>query len=103
VAIANRAQLIREAFGGDRPTQYKGIFNQAFTDLGQSGPANEDVVVSGSQELAEAYVDGYLKKTGQLPKPEEVTDFVANNALPRNILPGELTGTLLQPKWLTLS
>jgi len=47
------------------PEGYRGIFRQGSKDIGQPGdsqPGFEGFLVSGTGELAEAYVDRYFEK-----------------------------------------
>lgn len=64
---------------GQTPLQYQGTFNQAFQGLGQPGQPSQDVVASGTRELADAYIDRVFEKTGKLPDANQVKDFVSSN------------------------
>ena len=65
---------------GENPTGYRGLFQKAFnTSLQQPGEVSQNVVISGTQELAEAFIDRYLEKNGKLPDAGTIKDFVSNN------------------------
>lgn len=103
-----RLKLLMDALGAN-PKQYQGIFQGAYEGLNQPKdvyfrdqpggaytdpglvPLNQqpvstrealgrgDVIMSGTKELAEAFVDRYYEKTGKLPDQKSVQDFVAGN------------------------
>ena len=77
-AAGDRGKVLSESVG-DRPLGYQGTFQEAFEGLGQPGKVGENFIVSGTQELAESFVDRFLEKTGKLPTSSQVTDFVATN------------------------
>lgn len=66
----------------NNPAQFRGIFSKASTNLGQPGEGLgnfEGYLRSGTQELAEAFVDRYFEKTGKLPAPEVINNFIGQN------------------------
>lgn len=99
-----RARTLSEAIKD--PEAYKGIFQQAYENLGQPAQSvdpNENrlaVARSGTQELAEAFVDRYYEKTGKLPDPDQVSDFVGQN-LSQGFAERIITGS--QPRQSTIS
>src|SRR3990167_6723667 len=77
-APTDRGKVLAESVG-DQPLGYEGMFQEAFEDLGQPGKVGQNFVVSGTQELAESFVDRFFEKTGKLPYVKQVNEFVANN------------------------
>lgn len=75
----DQMKLDLEALGSDNPQQYGGTFNQAYKNLGQPGEGHEGVIGSGTQELADAFIDRFHEKNGSLPTAAQVKDFVSSN------------------------
>lgn len=74
-------QLVQQIFGST-PTAYQSKFDTGFENLGQTGHANPNVVIAGTQALADSFATKYLAKTGKLPDESTVRSFVAQNLTP---------------------
>lgn len=90
---APTASTLTDKIYGGSPGDYNEVFKKAYTNLGQSPETNFGVVVSGTKELSEAYIERYQKRTGQLPSEDQVKEFVSANLTPhyaQQYITGEL-------------
>lgn len=67
---------------GTNPQDYAGVFSQGYQNLNQPGTGHEAVVANGTHDLASAYIDSVLQKTGSLPSEADIRGFVADNLTP---------------------
>ncbi len=74
----NPRDVLLKGSVGETPLAFKGIFRKGGEELDQFD-INDEVITSGTRELAESFVDRFLEKTGNLPSEEQVNDFVAEN------------------------
>jgi len=82
--LTDKQKLEIAALGGSMSEDYRPIFQQGFERAGQpeNSPVPASYVISGTQQLAESYIDRYFEKTGKLPTEVQVRDFVATNLTP---------------------
>lgn len=71
-----------EKIFGTNPQDYAGTFSQGYQNLSQPGTGHEAVVANGTHDLASAYIDQVLQKTGSLPSEADVRSFVADSLTP---------------------
>ena len=75
----DRQKLEAQAIG-QTPAGYQGIFQKVYNkNLGQPGEIGAQWYITGTQELAEAFIDRYLEKNGKMPDAGTIKDFVAKN------------------------
>lgn len=72
-----RAKLFNKTYG-DKPTEYSGVFDSAYQNLGQKG-GNNSITANGTYALADAFADRFFQKTGALPSEDQLRQFVAQN------------------------
>ena len=91
-----RRKSISDILARTSPESYRGIFSRASENLGQDPrrqPGFEEFLTSGVGELADAFVDEYYRKTGELPDPALAQKFIGENLTPeyaRKYMTGEL-------------
>lgn len=80
--MANLVSGYRDRVIGTSPQEYRGVFGQAYKNLGQPN-VNEDVMIAGTRDLTDAFIERYHSKTGQFPDEAQITEFVSGNLTPR--------------------
>ena len=107
-------QLFEKIYGTD-PTDYAGVFDTGYANLGhgnEKGQHNE-VAANGIIALATPYINAYMKQNGKLPTEDEVrsfvgdnlnsqyaSDFITGNVSPDKIMSKYVTPALQQQKLL---
>lgn len=81
-AATDEQKLVDKIYGLT-PTDYSGVYDTAFQNIGQPANGNHgNKTIEGVQALADAFVTRFHQKTNTLPSEEQVRQFVANNLTP---------------------
>lgn len=92
------AQVVPRAVAGQEP-QFKAIFEQAFTELGQGPNAPPERTQGAIDTLANNFARRVFQNTGQVPNENQIRDFVAGNLnkeTAKRFLQGTLPDTVIQ-------
>lgn len=100
-------RALRDEVVGRNPSEYGGIFRQAFTDnLGQPGiPDGFDRrALDTVERFGDIYIDQYVSKYGRLPTTTEVSNFLGqsiNTGVAEKALTGQLPDSAVIANFIT--